>query len=75
MKKKRHELMLDYIKNNNISRQEQILKMLVEPGFPLPSLVMSSFLDLEIILANEMLPHRYEIITTSKMCHQTIITP
>ena len=33
MKKKRHELILNYIKNNNISRQEQILKMLVEHGF------------------------------------------
>ena len=33
MKKKRHELILNYIKNNNISRQEQILQMLVEHGF------------------------------------------
>ena len=30
MKKKRHELILNFIKNNNISRQEQILQMLVE---------------------------------------------
>jgi transcriptional regulator of arginine metabolism len=33
MKKKRHELILNFIKNNNISRQEQILQMLVEHGY------------------------------------------
>lgn len=33
MKKKRHELILNYIKNNNVSRQEEIIKMLVENGF------------------------------------------
>ncbi len=33
MKKKRHELILNYIKNNNVSRQEEILQMLVEHGF------------------------------------------
>ena len=33
MKKKRHELILDFIKNNNVSRQEEIIKMLFENGF------------------------------------------
>lgn len=33
MKKKRHELILNYIKNNNVSRQEDIIKMLLENGF------------------------------------------
>ncbi len=33
MKKKRHELILNYIKNNNVSRQEDIIKMLVENGY------------------------------------------
>lgn len=33
MKKKRHELILNFIKNNNVSRQEDIIKMLVEHGF------------------------------------------
>ncbi len=33
MKKKRHELILNYIKNNNVSRQEEIIKMLVDNGF------------------------------------------
>lgn len=33
MKKKRHELILNYIKNNNVSRQEEIIKMLFENGF------------------------------------------
>lgn len=33
MKKKRHELILNYIKNNNVSRQEEIIKMLLENGF------------------------------------------
>ncbi len=33
MKKKRHELILNYIKNNNISRQEDIIKMLLENGY------------------------------------------
>ncbi len=33
MKKKRHELILNYIKNNNISRQEEIIKMLLENGY------------------------------------------
>ncbi len=33
MKKKRHELILNYIKNNNVSRQEEIIKMLLDNGF------------------------------------------
>lgn len=33
MKKKRHELILNYIKNNNVSRQEEIIKMLLENGY------------------------------------------
>ncbi len=33
MKKTRHELILNYIKNNNISRQEEIIKMLSEHGY------------------------------------------
>ncbi len=33
MKKKRHELILNYIKNNNVSRQEDIIKMLLESGY------------------------------------------
>ncbi len=33
MKKTRHELILNYIKNNNISRQEEIINMLSEHGY------------------------------------------
>ena len=33
MKKTRHELILNYIKNNNISRQEEIINMLSENGY------------------------------------------
>ncbi|MBO5334185.1 MAG: arginine repressor [Clostridia bacterium] len=33
MKKSRHELILSYIKNNNVSRQEDIIKMLSENGY------------------------------------------
>lgn len=33
MKKRRHELILNYIKNNNVSRQEEIIKMLLNNGF------------------------------------------
>lgn len=33
MKKTRHELILSYIKNNNISRQEDIIKMLSDNGY------------------------------------------
>ena len=33
MKKKRHEIILNYIKNNNVSRQEDIIKMLLENGY------------------------------------------
>ena len=33
MKKTRHELILNYIKNNNVSRQEEIIKMLSENGY------------------------------------------
>ena len=33
MKKTRHELILNYIKNNNISRQEDIIKMLSDNGY------------------------------------------
>ena len=32
MKKQRHELILNYIKNNNVSRQEEIIKMLLSNG-------------------------------------------
>ncbi len=33
MKKQRHELILNYIKNNNVSRQEDIIKMLLDKGY------------------------------------------
>ncbi len=33
MKKTRHELILNYIKHNNVSRQEDIIKMLSENGY------------------------------------------
>ena len=33
MKKTRHELILSYIKNNNVSRQEDIIKMLSDNGY------------------------------------------
>ncbi len=33
MKKSRHELILSYIKNNNVSRQEDIIKMLSDNGY------------------------------------------
>ncbi|MBR5203329.1 MAG: arginine repressor [Clostridia bacterium] len=33
MKKSRHELILNYIKNNNISTQDEIIKMLSKHGF------------------------------------------
>ena len=33
MKKNRHELILNYIKNNNVSTQEEIINMLSQHGF------------------------------------------
>ncbi len=33
MKKRRHELILDFIKNNNVSTQEEIIEMLSSNGF------------------------------------------
>lgn len=33
MKKRRHELILEFIKNNNVSTQEEIISMLSENGF------------------------------------------
>lgn len=33
MKKIRHELILNFIKNNNVSRQEEIIQMLSEQGY------------------------------------------
>ena len=33
MKKRRHELILEFIKNNNVSTQEEIINMLRENGF------------------------------------------
>ncbi len=33
MKKTRHELILNFIKNNNVSRQEEIIKMLRDNGY------------------------------------------
>ena len=33
MKKTRHELILSYIKNNNVSRQDDIIKMLSDNGY------------------------------------------
>lgn len=33
MKKNRHELILNFIKNNNVSTQDEIMKMLSEHGF------------------------------------------
>lgn len=33
MKKRRHELILNYIQNNNVSTQDEIIKMLSEQGF------------------------------------------
>ena len=33
MKKNRHELILNFIKNNNVSTQDEIIKMLSEHGF------------------------------------------
>ncbi len=32
MKKNRHELILNFIKNNNVSTQDEIIKMLIEHG-------------------------------------------
>lgn len=33
MKKNRHQLILNYIKNNNVSTQEEIIQMLAEHGY------------------------------------------
>lgn len=41
MKKKRHELILNYIKNNNVSRQEDIIKMLFENGYNITQATIS----------------------------------
>lgn len=41
MKKKRHELILNYIKNNNVSRQEEIIKMLLENGYNITQATIS----------------------------------
>ncbi len=41
MKKTRHELILNYIKNNNVSRQEDIIKMLVDNGYKVTQATIS----------------------------------
>lgn len=41
MKKTRHELILNYIKNNNVSRQEEIIKMLSDNGFSVTQATIS----------------------------------
>ena len=41
MKKTRHELILNYIKNNNVSRQEDIIKMLLDNGYKVTQATIS----------------------------------
>ncbi len=41
MKKTRHELILNYIKNNNVSRQEDIIKMLSDNGYSVTQATIS----------------------------------
>lgn len=41
MKKKRHELILDFIKSNNISTQEEIINMLADNGFKVTQATIS----------------------------------
>lgn len=41
MKKIRHELILNYIKNNNVSRQEDIIKMLSDNGYSVTQATIS----------------------------------
>ena len=50
MKKTRHELILSYIKNNNVSRQEDIIKMLSDNGYNVTQATISRDIkDLKII--------------------------
>ena len=41
MKKERHELILKYIKNNNVSTQDDIMNMLAENGFKVTQATIS----------------------------------
>lgn len=41
MKKNRHELILNYIKNNNVSTQEEIIKMLLDNGLKVTQATIS----------------------------------
>ncbi len=41
MKKRRHELILNFIKNNNVSTQEEIITMLNENGFKVTQATIS----------------------------------
>ncbi len=41
MKKNRHELILNFIKNNNVSTQEEIIKMLLEHGLTVTQATIS----------------------------------
>jgi len=41
VKKKRHELILNFIKNNNVSTQEEIISMLAENGFKVTQATIS----------------------------------
>lgn len=41
MKKKRHELILNFIKTNNVSTQEEIIEMLSENGFTVTQATIS----------------------------------
>lgn len=41
MKKRRHELILDFIKNNNVSTQEEIITMLSDNGFKVTQATIS----------------------------------
>ena len=60
MKKKRHELILEFIKNNNVSRQEEIIKMLVEHGFNVTQATISRDIKELKIIKEQMIKYNGE---------------
>lgn len=52
MKKNRHELILDFIKNNNVSTQDEIIKMLSEHGYSVTQATISRDIK-ELMLVKE----------------------
>ena len=77
MKKTRHELILSYIKNNNVSRQDDIIKMLSDNGYNVTQATisrdikeLSSEYEIESIKLVDEFPNTYHVETIAFLTHQ-----